>query len=872
MKQLLFFFALSFFSLSVVGQTFRGRVTDESGMPIPYASLYLRELNSGFTTDDNGFFSTTIKPGRYTCEVSSLGFTQQKILLQVPPEGLSKNMILSERVYQLREVSINRTAEDPAYAVIRQAIAHAPYYRTLLKSFTAGTYLKGTGKVMKIPIILKLSKKVRTESKKLQGKLFVMEEKREVSFVAPNKWENHIKAYANSFPDEIKVNIGLTAINMYNPELFERVSPLSPGAFTFYRFKLEGCYVEGDHLVNKIKVIPKKDSPKLLSGYLYIIENLWCISAAELSLKGGGLSATIRVTCKEVKPSVFLVTSTSMECSIDVMGVEAEASYLAAVHYTKVETNTVPLQVGGSKDAAVATIADASAKHPLSKKQQKILGKIKGISAKKELSTADAYQLSKLVSKSIELSDTLHSKNKYERRRGYEANTKTDSLAGQKDSVYWDTVRSVPLRSEELESYVRKEKLKVAKKSAEDGSSISVGKSSGGILNTLISGNTFRTKDKKTWLRFYRLASYLPEYNFVDGLWVGAKFTVGTDLSKKSALSFTPAFYYTTSRERIVGNAMLALDYAPRRGGRFTINGSVLSSDYNDEGGESRLFNGISSLLFARNVVKLYEKQFLSLNNKIELANGLQLSTSLEWQRRHALDNTVTGSLFNKKAESNVPDNASYIRMPENNVLKSSLILEYTPAHYYHLVDGRKEYDDSDFPTFTLRYDRGFPMKERRSVTSYHRVEFSAKQAIEFGLFNRISWFINAGAFFDAKDLYFPDYKHFETTSIPFTEALFSEGFSLPDNYEYSTSNRWVQTNLMWTTPYLLFKQLPFLQQRGFDEALHLRSLFSYNRKPYLEVGYSVGFLSFLRIGVFEGFNYLKHHSTGVSVSISLPE
>lgn len=51
-----------------------------------------------------------------------------------------------------------------------------------------------------IPAILKLSKEVRKESKKVLGKLFVMEDQREVHFTAPATWSSRVKAYSNSFP------------------------------------------------------------------------------------------------------------------------------------------------------------------------------------------------------------------------------------------------------------------------------------------------------------------------------------------------------------------------------------------------------------------------------------------------------------------------------------------------------------------------------------------------------------------------------------------------------------------------------------------------------------------------------------------------
>lgn len=60
----------------------------------------------------------------------------------------------------------------------------------------------------------------------------------------------------------------------------------------------------------------------------------------------------------------------------------------------------------------------------------------------------------------------------------------------------------------------------------------------------------------------------------------------------------------------------------------------------------------------------------------------------------------------------------------------------------------------------------------------------------------------------------FPDFKHFATTGLPVTERSFDTGFSLLDNYAYSTNTRWVQANISWYTPYLLLKFLPFLKRR----------------------------------------------------------
>lgn len=823
MKRIIWLFLLSLVTILSFAQSFKGTVTDTDGKPVPYAALYLREMKSGLTTDEHGRFQTKLSAGQYTCEVSSLGFISQTFTFQMLNRDYEKDIVLAERTYSLPEVNITKGNEDPAYAVMRKAIARAPYYRTQIKSYTAGTYLKGTGKGTAIPAVLKLSKEVRKDAKEWLGKLFVLEQQQIVNFTAPNVWNNKVLANKNSFSEEIGVDMGITTINLYTPELFGKVSPLNKNAFSYYRFKLDACFVEEGQMINKIRVIPKKDDNRLLEGDLFIVEDLWCISAADVNVRATGLKAKIKITCKEVQSSVFLPVSITTSSTIDIMGFKAEASYLAAIHYREVKTDIQP-----------ETSTDKTAK-PV---------------------TANAVAQPK--------------KHKFERpARIGRKDTQVDSLADKRDSLYWTTIRSVPLQLEEVQSYQYKEE-KLALKDLSPGEKSEKKTAVGQVLNTIMWGKTFRTSNKNAWLTLPGLSAYIPEYNFVDGFWLGVKLKTGVKLSESSTLRFVPSFYYTTARKNWIGQGELTLDYAPRNRGYLSLSGGLLSADYNSESGESRLINSMSSSLFGHNHLKLYENTFFTVDHAIEPANGLLFSSSLSWQRRKMLDNHIRKSWFKRDAEPNIPENTAFRPMPENDILKASFELEYTPAHYYHMSQGKKVYEASRYPTFALKYDRAFPMSGSRYLTSYHLMQFSAKQKIEFGMFNRLHWSVNAGSFFDAKNLQFPDFKHFASTRILVTERFFDTGFSLLDNYVLSTNTRWAQANVSWYTPYLLLKHFPFLSRKAFDEALHLRSIVIYGGRPYTEIGYSIGFSDMARIGVFAGFDCLKFHSVGVSLSLPL--
>ena len=868
MKLRIAFLLLSLCSLTVYSQIFKGQVTTKHGEPIPFAALYMHEISAGFVADDNGYFRTPLKPGTYTCEVSSMGYTRQIVTIEMLDKDIERTIVLDEHIYELNEVNVTTGSEDPAYAVMRQVIAHAPYYRSFVKSYTADTYLKGTGKITKIPGLLKISKSVREDANKYVGRLFVLEEQKRVTFTAPNTWDNEVKAYTNSFPDELNVSLETVNINLYQPTIFGKVSPLGPAAFSYYQYKLEGFYTEGKHSINKIRVIPKKGNPELVAGYLYIVEDLWCLSAVDLNVSYSGLNASVKVTCKEVKPSVFLNTSTTLQADIHVMGIKAEASYLSAIHYTHLEVSTAAWVPGRAVVMPLPTASER--KQPLTKRQQKIQQKIEQLSEKETLTTREAYKLSGWMDKAVAETDTSHTKkDKYE-RRPWAYDVKKDSLADKRDSIYWATVRSVPLKPEEIQSYARKEALKPLNDS--------LGKTNGNkeeafdvIMQTLLFGKTFKTKNDKAWIALGSSNTYTPEYNFVDGLWVGAKLTAGVKLNDKTKLTLTPEAYYTTARKAWLGSGVLTLNYAPRRLGKLSLSGGALSADFNGESGASRLINAMSSLLFARNDVKFYDKRFLSLDNEIELANSLLLSTGFTWQRRNELENTVEKDLFKKQAKPNLPRHPHYVGMERSELMKVSASLQYTPARYYRIVQGTKHYQASRYPTLTLKYENAFSHGGNDVIApTFHRTELSVEQVVEFGLFNRIHWFANGGAFWDAQRMQLPDYKHFATTRIPVTDHSLNQGFALLDNYAYSTHTRWAQANVSWYTPYLLLKHLPFLKKKRYDEALHLRSLVGYETRPYWAAGYSIGHSDLLRIGVFAGFKYMKFDAVGVSVSLPL--
>lgn len=76
-----------------------GVVKNQQGIPLSDATIWIDELQKGLTTDINGFFSFSLKTGRYTLKASFIGYTAA--ILEV---NLNQNTTLIIRLEESLEL------------------------------------------------------------------------------------------------------------------------------------------------------------------------------------------------------------------------------------------------------------------------------------------------------------------------------------------------------------------------------------------------------------------------------------------------------------------------------------------------------------------------------------------------------------------------------------------------------------------------------------------------------------------------------------------------------------------------------------------------------------------------------------------------
>ena len=867
------------FLASPLGQTLSGTITDSENKPVPYSTVFVKELRLGTVSNEQGQFSLNLQSGDYTIFFQCLGFETlvKKIAIK---EGLNKlDIIFNTKSYELKGISVKPGSEDPAYAIIRKAIGMAPYYQNQVKDFEAEVYIKGSLKIIKLTWLVKRAMRDEKDAPK-EGTLYLQESVNNIHFTAPDKYDQTVKMIRSNFPSGDSDGDGAMQFvnaSLYDKKIGDIILPLSPYALDHYKFRYEGYSKESDRIINKIKVIPRRKSKQLVEGYLYIADNYWNIHSADLSVETIVGTIKIQQTFGEVEKNVWLPINYNFDIIGKFLGNEGNVKYVSSVKYKSVKINsdikaptnlvtqTIQKNLDESGQQQLPQVKSKKSSDAL--KEQKRKEKIEKLLEKNDLSNKDMYQLAKLMEKDAKATDTT--KKSLEIKETHKV--KIDSLARKADTTQWSRIRPIALSSDEVKG-MEELRLSVAKKDSVASKKDTLHKKQS-FFSSVIFGKNKYDKVKKQTIDFSGLinAEQL-KFNTVDGFVTGMSFSY-SKTTKGRSFSLSPQIAYAFNREVLMGRFSGRISHTPLRRGSVGISVGSESVDFNREEGVNTLANSIASLAFRTNYMKLYEHRYGEISNKIDLANGLDFSIKVGYYDRTMLDNSTDFSFYPKDKKSytpNLPVNDTILgRYTPNHqafIVKASF--SYTPEYFYRMYDNRKYMVSSKYPTFMLDTRFGIPDIGGSDV-KFLQVEVGVKQTIKVGPSNKFIYNIAYGDFLMKDKLYFPDFKHFNTQEIPVVLGDFANSFQLLEYYKHSTESAYAQGFISYSSPYLALKHLPWISNRMWEENIYAASLYTKGSKPYWEFGYSITQISiFGGVGVFVGFEGDKFKSVGIKASI----
>ena len=838
----------------------QGVVYDANKEPLPFATIYVKQTESGATTNIEGNFSLSLLPGEYNLIFQYLGYATQERIVKIGPQYLELNINLEPESIMLRTVEIKANREDPAYTIMRKAIAKSKFHTHQIDSFSAKVYIKGAGRLVDSPFFLRktLAKEGIDSSFR-----FVSESISEISYKRPNTFSERVISLRSDGEANNTSPNGYIMGSFYEPTIADAISPLSPKAFGYYKFEYLGTFIDRDYTVSKIRVTPRSRGDDVFEGILNIVEDYWNIYSLNLTTTKLGINFNVQQIYNPINDVAWLPVSHQFSVTGSVFGFEFEYDYLATVSNYQIILNP-------DLDVELKVI-DEKVEVELAEELEKIPSD-KAASAQEKLVTGD-----ELTRK--ELRKLLNDYEKDELKQSEEPRVienysySIDSLAANSDSAYWVSIRPVPLTAQEVLGYHKMDSLAVVEREKEEGDTLKTGKRKGFHIQDIIFGNSYRFKNKD-YLRYYSPLESL-NFNTVEGYNFNVKIRYVKSWDERSKrIEVIPVARYSFSRGRITSKGTIKYAYGRNTldAGSITITGGKFIKQLNSENPIHPLVNSITTLLFKSNYMKLYEAGYVSLLHDGKLFDNLSYNLGLTWSERFNLENTTTHTWIKNDQEytPNNPINAEVpdTKFPYHRSLVGEVTLKYQPWLKYRIRYKRKRPINSSSPTFILTYKKG--MFNGIGDTDFDYLETGVTHNFKIGVRGNLGLDLSAGKFLSSKTLYFTDFKHFMGNESPFLLDNPVGSYRLLSYYNYSTSSEFFSGIAYYQFRKFLFTQLPILRITGVKELVFLSYLATPYSSNYFELGYGIDNLfRVLRVEGAVAFQDGEYNGFGIKIGIA---
>lgn len=857
----------------------KGTIKADDGSPLSFATIFVKQLGTGTTANEEGYYEIALTPGRNELVFQHLGRKTEVRVLDIKEGYTELNIILTPQDIVLQTVTVDADDEDPAYSIMRKAIAKANYHRNMLDTYSARVYIKGAGKLKDYPW---LAKKTLEKEGVEKGRVYVSESVSEIKFTRPNKFEEKVISIRSDGKDNNTSPNQFIMGSFYEPEVAETISPLSPKAFTYYKFEYQGTFKDRDYDISRIKVTPRSKGDNVVDGMIYIVEDDWSIHSLDIHTIKLGINIFMKSMCAPIEDKAWLPVSHKFRVDGKVFGFEFEYNYLATLSDYKIKLNP---KVYVEKMEVVDEKKDKALAKEIEKKQQ---------SVKKQKKTGDTQKLQERLASGEEitrkeLKTLVKEYEKEERKLQSEPEVlsdhvfKIDSGAYKKDSAYWATIRPIPLTREEVKGYEKSDSLAAIDRAKEAGDTLKQSKHKGFQPWDILIGDSYKIGKHSN----FRIYTPTGGFNTVEGVNLIYKVAIGTVLqdTNKTRLSITPLLRYSFEREKFLGYARLS---ASNKKYRLEIESGKYVKQYNPDNPILPLINTFTTLLMEKNLMKIYERDFIDVRYRRIVNPFLTVHTNWTMESRRELFNSTSYKLINnKRIEDYTPNrpvndeltNTSVgtdAGFPDHRALIGAVGIVTRPWLKYRMRNGRKYAVERSSPSFMLDYRKGFNSDD--FAIGFDHIELGVRHEFKMGVKGLVHFAVRGGMFFNKTGLYFMDYKHFLGNETPFITSDPVGSFRLLDYYRYSTADKYLVFNGHYQFRKFLVTTIPYVRLAGIRENIFVNYLATPTSRNYTEVGYSIdGILRIFRLEgavSFQDGNYVDYGfrigiATNIAVSIS---
>ncbi|MDO1500270.1 DUF5686 and carboxypeptidase regulatory-like domain-containing protein [Winogradskyella maritima] len=764
-----------------------GQITDAKNEGLPFVSVYLENTYKGTTSNDAGFYELNLeKTGDYVLVFQSLGFKTVKKSISIDRFPFEVNVQLSEENVSLDEVVVN-VEENPANIIMRKAIDARKANLEKIQSFKADFYSRGLIRIKDAPEKF-LGQEVGDLGGGLDstrsGIIYLSETISKIDYLRPDRLKEKITASKVSGDDN-----GFSFNNAVDVD------------FNFYNNTLEF----GSEMVSPI-------ANNAFSYYRYRLEGVFYDDR-------GNLINKIAVTPKRENDPAFSGYIFIVEDQWTIYALELSLNGLQA-RIPPAEIITLKQSFSYSETDDIWALISQSIDFKYGLFGIKGDGRFTAVFSNYDFNTG------------------LNTKDFGRELVAFEEN------ANKKDSLFWEKIRPVPLTSEEIRDYVKKDSIEIIQNSKPYLDSVDLARNKFKLTN-IVTGYTYQNSHKD-----YRLGYDIPlsslQFNTVQGFTAGASAFYRKNYDEyKKYLSINGSLEYGFSDERLRGTMRVNYKFNDISDAFLTVSGGTQVLQFNTSNPISPFINSVSTLAIEDNYAKFFERYFAQASYSEELFNGFRFSSTISYEKRNPLFNTTDQVWNNEEGDAYTSNNPldetafGVATFESHNILKFYASARINFGQNYLSYPGSKfNIRNEKYPTLVLSYEKGFG--STNDNYNFDQVRAQLFQTMNLGDKGRTIYNLKAGTFFGGDDIAFVDYQHFNGNQTHFSRrGNYTNVFNNLPYYSASTNDSYFEGHLEHDFNGFILGKIPLLRKLNFNLIAGAHLLATPDNKPYQE--YSIG-------------------------------
>lgn len=816
MKPLLLTTLLSILSYTGYTQTISGTITDSKNEVLPFSSVVVKGTTQGASANSKGFYSIQLQPGIYTLVCQYIGYkSEEKKVTVEKGKNSTIDFQLEPQQYSLQDVTVNTNGEDPAYEIIRKTISKRTQHLKEIKKFSADVYLKGQMQLRDYPNRF-FGQKVDFEDGDSS--------KRKMLFLSET-----IAKYSVEEPNKEKIEVVSTKVSgRSNAFGFS-----SPQIISFYNNTIQ----VGEDLNPRGFISPIASNA--LSFYRYKFEGTFYENGVEIS--------RIKVIPRRKYEPLF-------QGYINIIENEWR------IHSLRL--NLVREQQMQFLDTLVVEQLYVPTGNLWVIKNQVIYpsGKIFGFD---------------FFGSFVQVYDRFNLNPTFEKKYFNNTIIKVYDSANKKTMAYWDSIRPLPLLKEEVLDYKKKDSLEQVRKDPKYMDSLDRKRNKLSLAGILLGGQSISIQKKKVFINFDPLINTF-NYNTVEGgvLHFSPTWSKRFDETSRKSLQITPYFRYGFANKHFNTHITGRYNFGKKYFNSISIAGGRRVFQYNNADPITARINTYTTLLYENNHLKMYEANFLRLNYSAGIGNGLTFAAGFQFQDRFGLNNLADPvswkDIAGRSFTPNYPIDLTNTVMPRNQSATFTAGFTWRPGGKYIELPDRKIGIGSDFPTFNFSVTHAVKGL-LGSDADFTKWRIAVSDDLDLKLGGKLSYRGSIGGFLSAKQVYIPDYTHFQGNQTVLANDPLS-GFQLAPYYRYSNTSKFYATaNVEYHLNGLLSNKIPGFRRLNWFFVTGANMLYTQKGKNYYETFFGVeNILKFMRVDFVQGFETKGPSPRGVRLTIPL--